>query len=161
MTITVGERLPEVNLWAKGAEGLETHSTSDVFAGKTIALVGVPGAFTGTCQNTHVPNFIAAADKLQAGGVDEVICIAVNDPHVMATWGDFVDPDGRLRFLSDGNAEFARATGLDIDVSMAGMGTRMNRFAMLVRDGEVAALNIETSPGVVEESSAEKLLEAL
>jgi peroxiredoxin len=161
MTIAVGDALPDVTFMIKGPDGLEKLSTADVFAGKTVALIGVPGAFTPTCHARHLPGYVGSFDAFMDKGVDTIACVSVNDAHVMKAWAEATDPAGHILFLADGNADFARATGLDTDISAGGMGTRLQRFSMLVRDGRVEELNLEATRGVVMETSAEKLLLAL
>lgn len=161
MTIAVGDALPDVKFLVKDSEGIDTLTTADIFAGKTVALFGVPGAFTPGCHMKHLPGFLKAFDEFRSKGADTVACVSVNDPHVMRAWADATDPEGRILFLADGNAEFAKAAGLDVDISAGGMGTRLKRFSMLVRDGRVAELNLEHERGQIQETAAEKLLMAL
>jgi peroxiredoxin len=124
-------------------------------------VFAVPGAFTRTCQALHVPNFLGNLDAFSQKGVDTVACISVNDPFVMTEWAKKTAAEGKILFLADGNAEFTTAVGLDFDASANGLGTRSRRYAMLVDDGVVKALNIEEAPKVVDASSAEKILEVL
>ena len=161
MTLGVGDRLPEANFKILTEEGPSDMSTGDVFSGKKVVVFAVPGAFTPTCQALHVPNFLGNLDAFEEKGVNTVACIAVNDPFVLTEWARKTAADGKILFLSDGNAEFTKAAGLDFDGSAAGLGTRSRRYAMLVEDGVVKALNIEQAPKVVDVSSAEKILEAL
>lgn len=161
MTISVGDHLPEVNFKVLSDGAPADMSVSDVFSGKKVAVFAVPGAFTRTCQALHVPNFLGHLDAFKEKGVDTVACISVNDPFVMTEWSKTTSADGKILFLADGNAEFTKAAGLDFDASANGLGIRSKRYGMLVEDGVVKALNIEEAPGVVDVSSAEKILEAL
>lgn len=161
MPIKVGDRLPEATFKVKTENGIEDVTTSQLCTGRTVVVFAVPGAFTPTCHLEHVPSFLANLEALGAKGVDEVICVAVNDPFVMEAWGKATGAAGRIRMLADGNATFTRAIGMDFDGSALGLGTRSKRYAMLVRDGVVEILNVEDNPGEVEASAAEKILEAL
>lgn len=161
MTISVGDRLPEMNFKILTDGAPTDMSVADVFNGKKVVVFAVPGAFTRTCQALHVPNFLGNLDAFSQKGVDTVACISVNDPFVMKEWAKKTAADGKILFLADGNAEFTKAVGLDFDASANGLGTRSRRYAMLVDDGVVKALNIEEAPKVVDVSSAEKILEVL
>ena len=161
MTIAVGDKLPETNFFVPADDEIAEKTTSEIFAGKKIALFAVPGAFTPTCSNNHLPGFLANADAFKAKGIDEIACVAVNDVFVLKAWAMATGADGRITFLSDGNAEFARAVGLDIDRSDRNQGTRSKRYAMLVEDGIVKALHVEDAPSNAVESSAENLLKAI
>jgi len=161
MTIAIGDRLPEANFRVMGPEGIKTLTTGDVFAGKKVVLFAVPGAFTPTCHLKHLPGFIQSADEFKTLGVDTVVCVAVNDPFVLGAWEEASGGKGKVMFLSDGNAEFTKKIGMDFDGSGIGLGTRSKRYAALVEDGVVKALNVEDSPGVAVESTAAKLLERL
>ncbi len=160
MTIKVGDKLPEVALMKAGSEGPVKTTTSEVFGGKTAALFAVPGAFTPTCSDQHLPGFVSHADELRSKGVEEIVCIAVNDAFVMRAWGSAQGADGKVTMLADGNGEFTRALGLELDASGFGMGVRSRRYSMLVEDGVVKQLNLEKGPGL-EVSSAENLLNSL
>jgi peroxiredoxin len=161
MTIAIGDRLPEATFRMLGTDGIETISASEVFGGKKVVLFAVPGAFTPTCHINHLPGFIESAEEFKKEGVDTVVCVAVNDPFVLGAWADAAGAKGKVLFLSDGNAEFTRKIGMDFDGSGIGLGTRSKRYAMLVEDGVVKALNVEDSPGVAAESTAAKMLEKL
>ncbi len=161
MPIKVGDRLPDATLKEKTDKGIEDVTTSRLCAGRTVVIFAVPGAFTPTCHLKHLPSFLANLDALKARGVDEVVCVAVNDPFVMEAWGAATGAAGRIRMLSDGNATFTRAIGMDFDGSALGLGVRSRRYAMLVRDGVVEVLNVEENPGEMDASAAEKILEAL
>ncbi len=161
MPIQTGDRLPDAVLKEKSEAGIEDVRLDELCRGRTVVLFAVPGAFTPTCHLRHVPSFLEHLDDLRARGVDEVVCIAVNDPFVMDAWAEATGARGRIRMLSDGNATFTRAIGMDFDGSAIGLGTRSKRYAMLVRDGVVELLNVEGDPGQMEVSSAERILEAL
>ena len=161
MTISKGDRLPEVTFRVLGPEGISTITTGEVFDGKKVVLFAVPGAFTPTCHLKHLPGFIENSEKFKEKGVDAVVCVAVNDPFVLGAWVDKSGGKGNVLFLSDGNAEFTKTIGMDFDGSGIGLGTRSKRYAMLVEDGVVKELNVEDSPGVAVESTAEKMLGAL
>ncbi len=156
MTIKVGDRLPATTLVKVTPDGPEQVSTTDYFAGRRVALFAVPGAFTPTCSAQHLPGFVAQADALKAKGVDEIACTSVNDAFVMKAWGQTSGSAG-VTMLADGNADFATAVGLTMDGSKFGMGTRSQRYTMLVNDGVVEQLFVE-APGEFKVSSAEHLL---
>lgn len=159
MTIKVGNRLPTTTLVKVTPDGPEQVTTTDFFAGKRVALFAVPGAFTPTCSAQHLPGFIAQADALKAKGVDEIACTAVNDVFVMKAWGQ-VNSATAITMLADGNADFTKAVGLTLDGSKFGMGTRSQRYTMLVDDGVVEQLLVE-APGEFKLSSAEHLISLL
>ena len=159
--ISVGDKLPESTLMIMTAEGPTPVSTNDVFAGKKVILFGLPGAFTPTCHKTHLPGFVANADAIKAKGVDTIACISVNDVFVMSAWGNQVSPDGKVLMLADGNGDFAKATGTDVDSSAFGMGIRCQRYSMIIEDGVVTALNIGDERGQAEISGAETILNSL
>ena len=161
MSISVGDRLPKTTFRMLGADGIENLTTDEVFAGKKVVLFAVPGAFTPTCHLKHLPGFIASADEFKSLGIDTVACVAVNDPFVLGAWEEKSGGKGKVLFLSDANAEFTKKIGMDFDGSGVGLGTRSKRYAALVEDGVVMALNVEDSPGVAVESTAAKLLERL
>jgi peroxiredoxin len=158
--IQVGDRLPEGDFTVMGQEGPERLSVSEFAAGRRVALFSVPGAFTPTCSAKHLPGFVALADALKAKGVDEILCMAVNDVFVLAAWGASSGADGKVRMLADGNGDYTRALGLELDERKYNMGIRGQRFSMLVEDGVVRRLNID-APGQFGQSSAETLLEQL
>ena len=163
--IKIGDSLPAVTLMEYQHAGEGTCTTSgpqpvDVqkaAAGKTIALFAVPGAYTPTCSAQHVPGYVENADALNAAGVDEIWCVSVNDAFVMGAWGKDQQTGGKVRMLADGDAAFARATGLTLDLNGKGLGLRSNRYSMLIKDGKVAQLNVE-GPGKFEVSDAKTLL---
>ena len=162
--IKVGDKLPAGNLQefveveGNGCSiGPNTFDVEKATAGKTIAVFGLPGAFTPTCSAKHVPGYVEEAGALKAAGVDEIWCISVNDPFVMGAWGREQKAAGKVRMMADGSADFARATGLTLDLTSKGMGLRSQRYSMLVVDGVVKTLNVE-APGKFEVSDAETML---
>ena len=157
MTISVGDKLPDVTLVKATAEGPEQVQSGEYFAGKKVALFSVPGAFTPPCSARHLPSFIEKADELKAKGVDEIAATAVNDAFVMGAWAKQAGGAGIVTMLADGNGEFVKALGLEMDGSKFGMGTRGQRFSMVVNDGIVEQLNVE-APGEYNVSSAEHML---
>ena len=157
MSIAVGDRIPDVPLAIATPDGPQPTSSSDYFAGKRVALFAVPGAFTPTCSARHLPSYVEKASELKDKGVDEIACISVNDPFVMAAWNK-ADGSDDIVMLADGNGAFADALGLAMDGSKFGMGKRSQRYSMLVNDGTVEQLNVE-APGEYHASSAETLLE--
>jgi glutaredoxin/glutathione-dependent peroxiredoxin len=161
MAIQVGDRLPAVNLKQLTPEGIKDVSTAELTRGRKVVLFAVPGAFTPTCSEKHLPGFLDQAEAIKAKGVDAIVCVAVNDPFVLSAWEKARNVDGRVRMLSDGNAEFARALGLDFDASGFGLGTRSKRYAMIVEDGTVKTLLIEDAPTQAEKSSAAAILALL
>ena len=162
MTISVGDRLPAATLFEMSDQGPAQVASGDVFAGKTVALFGLPGAFTPTCSNSHMPGFVAVADALRAKGVDAIVCLTVNDPFVAAEWGRVTGATAAgIRVLGDSLAELTKAMGLDFDGSARGLGVRCKRFSALVKDGEVAILNIEEAPGQAVCSAAGVLLDQI
>ena len=162
--IKVGGQLPATTLMeyievegngcSMGPNAVDVHKAA---AGKTIALFAVPGAFTPTCSNQHVPGYVAQADALKAAGVDEIWCLSVNDAFVMGAWARDQKTANKVRMLADGDAAFAKATGLTLDLNGKGLGLRSNRYSMLVKDGKVASLNVE-APGKFEVSDAATML---
>jgi peroxiredoxin len=142
-------------------DGPDTMTTSDVFDGKKVAAFAVPGAFTPTCHAKHVPSYLDNLDALKAKGIDQVVCIAVNDPFVIGAWAKDTGGDGKILFLSDADAEYTKALGLDFDASAAGLGVRSRRYAMLVEDGVVKWMDAEEAPGTMERTSAEAMLNAI
>jgi peroxiredoxin len=157
MTIKIGDKVPSATLMEM-VDGKPTPIPTDsFFAGKTVALFALPGAFTPTCSAKHVPGFVANYDTLKAKGVDEIACVSVNDAFVMGAWGKDQKSDGKVHMLADGNGDFTRALGLEMDGTKFGMGKRSQRYSMIVTDGVVKSLNVE-EPGAFEVSSAEYLL---
>jgi peroxiredoxin len=157
MTISVGGKIPAVDLNILGPDGPGPISTDDIFSGKTVAVFGLPGAFTRTCSARHLPGFVDNADALKAKGVDAIVCIAVNDAFVMGAWGTAQDVGDKVMMVADGSAKFTQATGLEADMSAKGFGVRCQRFSMVVEDGTVKSLQID-EPGTFEVSSAEVML---
>ncbi|MCF6196014.1 MAG: peroxiredoxin [Emcibacter sp.] len=157
MTIAVGDKLPEATLVEMTGDGPVPRTIGDIFGGRKVAVFSVPGAFTPTCSAKHLPGFIEAADKFKAAGVDEIICMAVNHAFVMGAWGKAQGADGKVTMLSDGNGDFVKALGLEMDGRAYSMGMRGQRFSMVVEDGVVTVLNIE-GPGEFHVSSADHML---
>lgn len=160
MSIEVGDTLPSATLVRVTEAGPEKITSEDFFKGRRVALFCVPGAFTPVCSARHLPGYVEQADALKAKGIDEVAGMAVNDPFVLAAWGKQGGTEGKVTLLSDGNAEFVKALGLDFDGSSFGMGIRGQRFAMVVDDGKVVQLDVEEG-GSFGVSSAEHMLEQL
>lgn len=160
MAISVGDKIPSATLRRKDESGITQIKTDDLFKGKKVVVFSVPGAFTPTCSAKHLPGFVNNADAIKKKGVDEIVCVAVNDAFVMDAWGKSQNTAGKVSMLADGNAEFAKAIGLDFDASGPGLGVRSQRFSMLVEDGVVKKLNIE-KPGAFEVSSAEAMMAQL
>jgi peroxiredoxin len=161
MTINVGDRLPSATLRQVTPEGPKEVSSDDFFRGKKVVLFAVPGAFTPACSQRHLPGFVDKATDIRAKGIDEIACVAVNDAAVMGAWGKDQKTDGKVTMLADGSGDFARALGLELDLSKGGLGVRSKRYSMLVENGVVKALNVEQQPGQVDASSAEAMLRAL
>lgn len=161
MTIEVGQPLPAATFQTPTADGVKEITTAELFAGKKVVLFGVPGAFTPTCNNNHLPGYLENYDAFLAKGIDTVAVVAVNDPFVMSAWARFTGAEGKLLFLADGSGNFAKANGLDLDMSARGLGLRSKRFSMIVEDGVVTTLNIEDTPGTAVTSGAAALLERL
>jgi peroxiredoxin len=159
MTISVGDKLPDVKVSKAGESGPEPVQTGDYFKGKRVALFSVPGAFTPTCSAKHLPGYVAKAGELKAKGIDEVVCTAVNDAIVMGAWNR-ADGSPDVTMLADGNGDFANALGLPLDLTGGGLGKRGQRFSMVINDGVVEQLNIE-APGEFKVSAAEHMLEQL
>jgi peroxiredoxin len=154
--IKVGDKLPSMTLKRLGDNGMEEVSTDELFKGKVV-LFSVPGAFTPTCSMKHLPGFVAQAEAFKAKGVDRIVCLAVNDAFVMKAWGDHNHVEGKVEMLPDGNGAFTKALGLEFDGSGFGLGTRGQRFALLVENGVVTDEQVE-KPGAFEVSSAEFML---
>ena len=157
MAIKVGDKLPDAKFTVMGPEGPTAKSVAEVFTGKKVALFAVPGAYTPTCHKNHMPGFVDRVGELKGKGIDTVACTAVNDIFVLTNWAGDTGADGKIEMLADGSGDFAKAIGLDIDLSAFGLGLRSKRYAMLVDDGVVKVLNIEDSPPQAEKSSAENL----
>ena len=159
MTIKVGDRIPEATLKTMGAKGPEAIDTATLFGGKKVVLFAVPGAFTPTCSAAHLPGYVAQADTMKAKGVDTIACMSVNDAFVMGAWGKAQNAE-EILMLADGNADFTKALGLVLDATGFGMGIRSQRFAMVVEDGVVKHLAVESGPGL-DVSAAEKIMSVL
>lgn len=161
MTIKSGDRLPEVTFKRNDQGDIKDVTTSELCAGKKVVLFAVPGAFTPTCHAKHVPSYLQHHDALKAKGVDTIACIAVNDPFVLGEWAKATGVGDRIVMLSDGNAEFTKAIGLDFDGSGFKLGTRSRRYAMIIDDGVVTTLAVEEAPPMMEVSGADRILAAL
>ena len=161
MPIKVGYKLPNAKFRVMTSEGPAWKSTDDLFKGKKVALFAVPGAFTPTCNNLHIPSFLKNADAFKAKGVKSIAVTGVNDVFVMEAWKKATGAGGKIDFLADGNGEFAKAIGMDFDGSGNGLCTRSNRYSMLVDDGAVKTLNIEDAPGKCDISGGDALLKQL
>jgi peroxiredoxin len=157
MPINVGDRLPDATFITMSAEGPKPMQTAEVFGGKKVALFAIPGAYTPTCSKQHLPGYVANYNELKAKGFDAVVCTAVNDIFVLSAWSKDGGADGKILMLADGSADFARKTGLDIDLTARGMGVRSKRYSMIVEDGVVKALNVEDAPPNHDKSSAATL----
>ena len=167
MTIKVGDKLPEGTLWELPVEyshgcptGANAIRISEAAKGKRIVIFGLPGAYTRVCSGEHVPGYVEMAGRIKAKKIDEIWCVAVNDAMVMAAWGKDLKAIGKVRMLGDGNADFAKALGVELDITARGMGIRSQRYSMLVEDGVVKAFNLE-APGKFEVSGADKILDQL
>lgn len=157
MPIQNGDRLPAGTFTTMTAEGPRPLSTDDVFKGKKVVLFSVPGAFTPTCSKQHLPGYVAQADAIRAKGVDTIACLAVNDVFVLDAWSKSSGAEGKVVMLADGNGDYAKLLGLELDATKFGMGSRSKRFSMVVEDGVVKELNVE-APGKFEVSSADATL---
>jgi len=160
MTIKAGERMPEGKFKTMGDKGPKDLTTAELFSGKRVVLFSVPGAFTPTCDAKHLPGFVQLADQIHAKGVDTIACMAVNDVFVMNAWGKHSGVADKIVMLADGNGHYAKALGLELDASGYGMGTRGQRFAIVVKDGVAEHVDVE-APGQFKVSSAEHILEQL
>lgn len=161
MTIKIGDRLPDATFTYMTSDGPARMTTGELCDGKKVVLFAVPGAFTPTCHANHLPGFVEHIDEIKERGVDEVAVTAVNDVHVVNAWAEASKAKGKITFLADGNADFAKSIGLDVDLAAAGMGVRSSRYSMIVEDGKVTQLNIEESPGQATTSSAATILQQL
>jgi len=161
MTINVGDKLPSVTLRQVTSEGPKEVTSDDFFRGRKVVLFAVPGAFTPACSQRHLPGYVDKAADIKAKGIDEIACVAVNDAAVMGAWGKNQKTEGKVTMLADGSGDFARALGLELDLSKGGLGIRSKRYSMLVENGVVKSLNVEAQPGQVDSSSAEAILRAL
>lgn len=159
MTVKVGDSVPEAKMKIMGEKGPQDISTGELFSGKKVVLFAVPGAFTPTCSAAHLPGFVANADKIKEKGVDSIVCLSVNDAFVMAAWSKDKNAQ-ELMMVADGNGDFTRAMGLELDGSAFGLGSRSQRYSLIAEDGKITALNVEPGPAF-EVSSAEVILETL
>ena len=160
MTIKVGDKIPSVTLKAMGSDGPVEVTTDELFKGRKVAMFGVPGAFTPTCSAKHLPGFMQSHDALKAKGVNDIVCISVNDAFVMGAWGKDQNVGDKVKMIADGDGAFASAAGIELDLTGKGLGKRMRRFSMVVDDGTVSQLNLEEGGGF-EISSAEQMLAKL
>jgi peroxiredoxin len=161
MTIKVGDRLPESKFRVMTSDGPQVKTTDDIFKGKKVALFAVPGAYTGTCHKMHMPSIFLNAYAIKEKGIDTIAVVSVNDVFVMNAWKRDTDQRDEAVFLADGNADFAKAIGLEFDASGNGLGIRSKRYSMLVEDGVVKTLNLEPNPGKVEVSGGDTFLSQL
>ncbi len=162
MTLSVGDTLPNADLYRMGAEGPESVSMDSLTKGRKVVIFGLPGAYTGTCTTAHVPSFMRTKDGFAAKGVDEIICLSVNDPFVMDAWGKSTGgAEAGVTFLGDPASEFTKAAGMDFDAPPAGLHSRSKRYALYAEDGVVKVLQAEDNPGVCETSGGEALLASL
>ena len=159
MTIKVGDKVPSVNLAHMTENGPGELTSEELFAGRKVVVFAVPGAFTPTCSAAHLPGFVANADRIKAKGVDDVVCLSVNDAFVMDAWGKAQNA-GAIHMVADGSGEFARAAGLELDLASRGLGMRSQRYAMVVEDGVVTHLHVD-EPARLDKSSAESVLKLL
>lgn len=161
MPLTVGQTLPDVPLAAITNDGPEERSRDALFSGKKVVLFAVPGAFTPTCNNNHLPGYISHAAQFKAKGVDEIAVVAVNDVHVMGKWKELTDSDDVVLFLADGSATFTKAVDMVLDATAFGLGVRSLRYAAIINNGVVEAIAVEDNPGVAQSSAAEAMLAML
>lgn len=161
MALSVGDTIPNVKLTTLTAEGLKPVESGDVLGKGKVVLFAVPGAFTPTCSDHHLPGFVMQADEILAKGVDRIACIAVNDPFVMGAWGNAQGTGDKILMLADGNGDFAAQTGLELDLSGIGLGKRSQRYAAILEDGVVQEIFVETNSGGVDVSSSDAVLKAL
>jgi len=161
VALSVGDTIPNVKLMTLTAEGLQPVQSGDVLGTGKVVLFAVPGAFTPTCSDHHLPGFVMQADEILAKGVDRIACIAVNDPFVMGAWGNAQGTGDKVLLLSDGNGEFTAQTAMELDLSGIGLGTRSQRYAAILLDGVVQEIFVEPNPGKVDVASSDKILKAL
>ncbi len=160
MAIQVGDKLPAVDVRHKTEGNVETINIADLCSGKKVVLFALPGAFTPTCSASHLPGFVVASDELFANGIDLIICLSVNDAHVMQAWGEQQNVNDRVMMIADGSAHFTKAIGLEEDRDVTGMGIRSQRYAMVINDNVVESLNVE-APQKFEISDAQTILASL
>tara|TARA_Y100001970_G_scaffold294331_1_gene450702 strand:+ start:4299 stop:4784 length:486 start_codon:yes stop_codon:yes gene_type:complete len=161
MTISVGDSVPSTIFKKLGSDGIQDVPAEDYCRGRRVVLFAVPGAFTPTCSAQHLPSYLSNAEALRGKGIDAIACVSVNDPFVMQAWGESQGVNDTIDLLSDGNGDFARATGLTLDGTGFGLGERTTRFSMLIEDCKITQLNVEENPGELNISSAEHLLESM
>jgi len=160
MTIAIGDRIPDVQVMTSRPDGPAPVQTGDVLGHGKVVLFGVPGAFTPTCSDYHLPSYVIRYDDLKAKGVDAIVCVSVNDPFVMGAWGEAQQVEDRVLLLADGNGDFTKAMDLEMDGSGFGLGTRSQRYAAIIEDGVVTNLQVEPGPGL-SVSAADSILEQL
>ncbi len=160
MAIQIGDKIPSSTLFHMTDTGVTKITTDELFADKKVVLFALPGAFTPTCSALHLPGYVMSANKLFEKGVDSIVCLSVNDPYVMAAWGEQHNVANKVQMIADGNADFTRAIELEVDRTDSGMGLRSQRYAMIINDGTVEQLNVE-APGKFEISDAETVLKRL
>jgi len=161
MTLKIGDKLPDFSFGTPSIEGPTKISSGELFDGKKAVLFGVPGAFTPTCHANHLPGYVEQSDALKAAGVEQIAVVAVNDVFVMQAWQDASKGADDIAFLADGSADFAKQTGLELDLGEFGLGTRIQRFSMLLEDGVIQAINFESNPGAADETGADAMLKIL
>jgi peroxiredoxin len=161
MTIKVGDHLPQTTFRVMTPEGPAAKTTDDIFKGRKVVLVAVPGAFTPTCDRNHLPGYVAKAEEIKGRGIDGIVVTAVNDVFVLNAWSKSAGAGDAVEFIADGNGDFAKALGLALDGSGFGLGTRSQRYAMVVEDGVVRSLNVEDTPSKADVSGADNLLKSL
>ena len=161
MTIKVGDTIPDATFHVMTPDGPAPRTSDSIFSGRKVVLLAVPGAFTPTCSMNHLPGFVEHADAIMAKGVDEILVTGVNDVFVMGAWAKASSGGGKVTFLADGSAKFAQAIGMTLDLTERGLGTRSQRYAMIVDDGLVKSLEVEPNPGEADKSSAANVLKAL
>jgi peroxiredoxin len=160
MTIAVGDKIPDVTVQVPGGSGPEAAQTADLLGHGKVVLFGVPGAFTPTCSDYHLPGFVLRAEDLNAKGVDRIACVSVNDAWVMKAWGDAQEVGDQVTMIADGAAAFTKALGLEVDLTKVGLGVRSQRYAAVIEDGVVTHLAVEPAPGL-DVSSADAVLAVL
>ena len=160
MTIQIGDRVPSVTVQQMQEKGVTNLNSDELFGGKKVVVFALPGAFTPTCSNAHLPGYVVKADEIFTKGVDAIVCLSVNDAFVMAAWGEQHRVGDKVMMIADGSADFTRAIGLELDLSKNGMGIRSQRYAMVINDGVVEVLNIE-APRSFEVSDADSILNSL
>jgi peroxiredoxin len=153
--LKIGDRVPDATFRTPGADGPTTLTTADVFAGKKVVLFAVPAAFSPTCSETHLPGFVRGHDAIKAQGVDTIACLSANDAWVLGAWAEQHGATGRILMLSDGNLEFTRAAGMELDATVVGEGMRSQRYAAVVEDGIVRDIRLDEKPWLADASSAD------